>query len=156
MEIARMLKQKNIVFTMFIAGTGEMKSTLENLIDKYNLHKEVILLGFVEDVENFMNDIDIFILTSIWEGFGYVIVEAMAAGKPTVAFNISSNPEIIINDQTGFLVDYPDMEMFCRKIESLIGDENRRVQFGKKGRETVEKRFKLDDRIAEFEHYLLN
>jgi len=155
-EIANRLKQKNIRFTLFIAGTGEMRSTLEKLIDKYNLHKEVILLGFIEDVENFMNAIDIFVLTSLWEGFGYVIVEAMAAYKPTVAFDISSNPEIIINDQTGFLIDYPELDTFCRKIESLINDENLRLQFGKKGRETVEKHFQLDDRIAEFEHYLLS
>ncbi|MEI7725897.1 MAG: glycosyltransferase [Bacteroidota bacterium] len=155
-EIANLLKQKNIRFTLFIAGTGEMKSTLENLIGQYNLQEEVILLGFVEDVENFMNSIDIFVLTSLWEGFGYVIVEAMAAGKPVVAFNLSSNPEIIINNQTGFLVDFPDVEMFSRRIEQLINDETLRLQFGKKGRETVEKVFQLDERIAEFEQYLLS
>ena len=154
-EIANKLKQKNISFTLFIAGTGEMKATLEKQIDKYNLQTEVILLGFVEDVENFMHGIDIFVLSSLWEGFGYVIVEAMAAYKPTIAFNISSNPEIILNDQTGFLIDYPDMETFYLKIESLINDEYLRRQFGKNGRERVEKYFQLDDRIAEFEHYLL-
>jgi glycosyltransferase involved in cell wall biosynthesis len=155
-EIANRLKQKNIRFTLFIAGTGEMKPTLEKLIDKYNLHKEVILLGFVEDVENFMHTIDIFVLTSLWEGFGYVLVEAMAGYKPVVAFNLSSNPEIVIDNQTGFLVDYPDIETFCRKIELLINDENLRLQFGKEGRERVEKLFQLNDRIAEFEHYLLS
>jgi glycosyltransferase involved in cell wall biosynthesis len=155
-EVANRLKQKNIRFTLFIAGMGEMKSSLEKLIDKYNLHKEIILLGFVEDVENFMHGIDIFVLSSLWEGFGYVIVEAMAAYKPTIAFNISSNPEIIINDQTGFLIDYPDVETFCLKIESLINDEYLRVQFGKNGRERVEKYFQLDDRIAEFERHLIS
>ena len=154
-ETANRLKQKNIRFTLFIAGTGEMKTTLEKLISQYNLQEEVVLLGFVEDVENFMNSIDIFVLTSLWEGFGYVIVEAMAACKPVVAFNLSSNPEIIINNETGFLIDFPDIEMFTRKIELLINDENLRLQFGKKGRETVEKYFQLDDRIAEFEQYLL-
>ena len=155
-EVARLLKQRNIRFTLFIAGTGEMKSTLEKLIGQYNLHEEVVLSGFVENIENFMNSIDIFVLTSLWEGFGYVIVEAMAACKPTVAFNLSSNPEIIINNETGFLVDFPDVEMFSRKTELLINDEKLRLQFGKKGRETVEKVFQLDDRIAEFEHYLLS
>lgn len=153
-ELANRLKQKNISFTLFIAGTGEMKPALEKLIDKYGLHQQVVLLGFVEDVENFMNSIDIFVLTSLWEGFGYVIVEAMAAHKPTIAFDLSSNPEIIINGQTGFLIDYPDMDAFCGKLELLINDENLRLQFGKKGRETVEKQFQLDDRIAEFENYL--
>jgi glycosyltransferase involved in cell wall biosynthesis len=154
-EIASRLKQKNIRFTLYIAGTGEMQSELETLIEKNNLHNEVVLLGFVEDVENFMQAIDIFVLSSVWEGFGYVIVEAMAACKPVVAFDISSNPEIIIRDQTGFLIEYPDLEMFCSKIELLINDEILRRQFGKKGRETVETFFQLDDRIKEFENYLL-
>ena len=154
-EIANRLKQKGIRFTLYIAGTGEMKTTLEKLIGQYDLHQEVVLLGFVADIEKFMQSIDIFLLTSLWEGFGYVIVEAMAAKKPAIAFNLSSNPEIIINNQTGFLIDFPDIEEFSRKTELLINDEYLRLQFGKKGRETVEKQFQLNDRIAEFEHYLL-
>jgi glycosyltransferase involved in cell wall biosynthesis len=155
-EIARKLKQKKIRFTLFIAGTGEMKETLEQLIEKYDLHKEVIMLGFVEDVENFMSALDVFVLTSLWEGFGYVIVEAMAACKPTVAFDISSNPEIISNNETGYLVGHPDLDVFCEKIELLINDKDLRLQFGRNGRERVEKYFQLDDRIAEFEQYLLS
>ncbi len=155
-EMARRLKQKNISFTLFIAGTGEMKQELEKMIGAYDLQKEVVLMGFVEEVETFMHAIDIFILTSLWEGFGYVIVEAMAACKPAIAFDISSNPEIIEDNHTGLLVDFPDMEMFCDKVESLIRDESLRRQFGRNGRERVEKCFQLDDRITEFENYLLN
>ncbi len=154
-EVANRLKQKGIRFTLFIAGIGEMKSTLEKLIEKYHLQKEVVLLGFVEDMAGFMRSIDIFVLTSCWEGFGYVIVEAMAAGKPTVAFNITSNPEIIIDNETGFLADYPDVEMMSERIELLSRDENLRAKFGKAARERVEKNFQLDDRITELEDYLL-
>jgi glycosyltransferase involved in cell wall biosynthesis len=154
-ELAHRLKQHNIKFSLYIAGTGEMKPVLEKLIEKHGLQEEVQLLGFVADVENFMDSIDIFILTSLWEGFGYVIVEAMAACKPTIAFNLSSNPEIIIDNQTGFLIEYPDLDIFCAKLETLIKDENLRLQFGKKGRETVEKKFQLDDRITDFEQHLL-
>ncbi|MBK7812053.1 MAG: glycosyltransferase [Saprospiraceae bacterium] len=49
----------------------------------------------------FMNSIDIFLLSSAWEGFGFCFVEAMLRAKPIVAFNISSNPEIVENDKTG-------------------------------------------------------
>ncbi|MCX6304361.1 MAG: glycosyltransferase [Bacteroidetes bacterium] len=155
-EIARILKQRNIGFTLLIAGTGEMKPVLERLINQYDLQKEVILIGFVEDIERFMNSLDIFLLTSAWEGFGYVIVEAMAASKPTVAFDISSNPEIIADGETGFMVKYPDLESFCDRIELLINDENLRLKFGRNGRERAEKYFQADDRIAEFEQYLLS
>ena len=153
-EVARRLKQKKIAFTLYIAGEGEERPALEKLITRYDLHREVVLPGFVEDVENFMHGIDIFVLSSLWEGFGYVIVEAMAACKPTVAFNLSSNPEIIRDQETGFLVDFPDVESFCMKLEQLAGNESLRRQLGRKGRERAEKLFSLNERIAEFENYL--
>ena len=104
-KIAYTLKEKGVKFKMLIAGTGELRPEIEKLIAEYKLKQDVILLGFVEDMGNFMHNLDIFVLTSSWEGFGYVIVEAMAASKPVVAYNISSNPEIIRENQTGFLVD---------------------------------------------------
>jgi glycosyltransferase involved in cell wall biosynthesis len=154
-EIAKKLKERNVEFTLFIAGAGELQIELEASIEKYNLQKEVVLLGFVADMEGFMNSIDIFLLTSIWEGFGYVLVEAMIKSKPVVAFNISSNPEIVINDETGFLVDYPDLEMFSQKTQLLIQNKALRTQFGEAGMKSVYDRFDIIDRITEFEYYLL-
>jgi glycosyltransferase involved in cell wall biosynthesis len=155
-EIARKLKEKNIEFTLFIAGTGELEAQLRTMINKYDLQKEVILLGFVEDVESFMNSIDIFLLTSTWEGFGYVIVEAMAKSKPVIAFDITSNPEIVNKDNTGYLVKYPDTNAFAMEVEKLANDKNLREQLGKNGRKYLMDNFQLKDRIDEFEDYLLS
>jgi glycosyltransferase involved in cell wall biosynthesis len=94
-------------------------------------------------------------LTSLWEGFGYVLVEAMIKSKPVLAFDISSNPEIITADKTGYLIKYPDLELFTQRTELLIHNEALRMQLGNKGRESVIKRFNLTDRITEFEYYLL-
>ncbi|MCX6226283.1 MAG: glycosyltransferase [Bacteroidia bacterium] len=154
-KIAYRLKERGIKFKMLIAGTGELKPEIEKLIDEHQLHQEVILLGFVEDMAGFMRSIDIFVLTSPREGFGYVLVEAMAASKPVVAYNYTS-PEIVIDNQTGFLVDYPDLDMFSRKIELLIMDKNKRIEFGKNGRMRVENHFQLKDKMTELENCLLN
>jgi glycosyltransferase involved in cell wall biosynthesis len=154
-EIAKKLQKKNIEFTLFVAGTGELQSQLEGLIEAYHLQKNVILLGFVKDIESFMNSIDIFLLTSIYEGFGFVLLEAMVKSKPVVAFDVSSNPEIVIKDKTGFLVDCPDVDMFVEKVLALIKDETLRQQLGAAGKEWVLQKFQLNQRIAEFERYLL-
>ena len=154
-KIAHILKEKGLKFKLKIAGTGELQSELEAMIKEFKLEQDVILLGFVSDMENFMRSLDIFLLSSSWEGFGYVIVEAMAASKPVVAYDISSNPEIIDNKVTGFLVDYPDIDMFSQKIETLIKDKDIRNQLGVNGRKAVEDKFQLDDRITEMEDYLL-
>ncbi len=155
LKIAKKLKDKQIDFTLFIAGTGELQSELEILIDEHNLQKEVILLGFVDDMDRFMNSIDIFVLSSIWEGFGFVLVEAMINSKPIVAFNITSNPEIVKADSAGFLVDYPDLEMFAEKTSKLIKDEGLRKKMGEAGMKSVLERFVIEDRISEFESYLI-
>ena len=153
-EVARLLKIKSIKFRLMIAGTGEMQAELEQLIVKYGLHEEVLLCGFVKEMVGFMNSVDIFLLSSVWEGFGYAIVEAMAASKPVVAFDISSNPEIISENHTGYLVAYPDVKAFAEKVEILIADTDLRLQMGKKGRERVTALFQLNDRIEEFISHL--
>jgi len=155
-EIARKLKEKGIDFTLFIAGTGELEDELSHLIHQHNLQKDVILLGFVKDMDCFMKSIDIFLLTSIWEGFGYVLVESMIKSKPVVAFNITSNPEIITQNKTGFLINYPDVDSFADKTQYLIQNESIRKQLGANGRMSVINRFNITDRISEFESHLLD
>lgn len=155
LQIAKKIKEQNIDFTLFIAGTGELQSELQLAIEKYKLEENVVLLGFVEDMDSFMSSIDIFLLTSVWEGFGFVIVEAMVKSKPVVAFNITSNPEIIEDNKTGYLADYPDIEMFAEKTIRLIKDSNLREEMGKEGLKTMHKRFILEDRVTEIESYLI-
>lgn len=154
--VAKKLKSQNVDFTLFIAGTGELKTKLEKTIDEYDIRKEVVLLGFVDNMELFMNSIDIFLLTSEWEGFGYVLVEAMIKSKPVVAFNKTSNPEIVQQNVSGFLVEYPHLDMFTEKTKLLIKDSHLRKKMGEASKLNVIERFQLADRITELEHYLID
>lgn len=147
--LAEKLKESGQNFKVLIAGDGELKEELQQLIIDKNLQKHVELLGFIPDMESFMHSIDVFILSSVWEGFGYVIVEAMAASKPVIAFDITSNPEIISNNQTGFLIKYPDLDSMAEKSELLITDVDLRKSMGKAARSSVEEKFQLNDKISE-------
>ncbi len=154
-EIAEILKRKNLKFKLYIAGTGPLKEELETLAKEKGVQNEVIFLGFVEDMIGFMHSIDISVLSSIWEGFGYVIVEAMAAQKPVVAYNLSSNPEIIENNKTGYLVEYPKNEEFANKVFQLATNPDLLKEIGSAGRQSVIDRFLIEDRTKEFEQYVL-
>jgi len=154
-QIAKILDTRKIDFTLFIAGEGEERQNLEEEIKRNNLQDKVILLGFVEDVSTFMNSIDIFLLTSEWEGFGFVIVEAMMKSKPVVAYNITSNPEIIDNNVTGYLIDFPDVDLYVDKIVRLIENPDLREKMGEAGLQRMKENFILRDRIDEIEAYLL-
>ncbi|MCK5822385.1 MAG: glycosyltransferase family 4 protein [Bacteroidales bacterium] len=153
-DIAKKLKSKNINFKLLIAGDGELNNELRTYAKKLKVENEVVFLGFVENIKSFMNSIDVFLLTSLWEGFGYVIVEAMACNKPTVAFNVSSNPEIIADNETGFLIDDFNIDEFTSKIELLINDNELREKFGNKAREIVEKRFEIENTVKQIEQIL--
>lgn len=150
----RRLKNRNIDFTLFIAGTGPLKEKLEQMIIDNDLQEEVILLDFVEDIENFMYSIDLFLLSSEWEGFGYVLAEAMIMSKAVVAYNITSNPEIVDNDITGYLVEYNDIEAFANKIEILLKNNELRKQFGEAGKKRIIENFQFKDQIKKIELFL--
>ncbi|MDB4160950.1 glycosyltransferase family 4 protein, partial [Bacteroidia bacterium] len=154
-ELAKNLKEKGLEFTLFIAGTGELQEELITLITDYNLEEEVILLGFVADMEAFMRSIDIFVLSSSWEGFGFVIVEAMAKGKPVVAFDITSNPEIIADGKTGLLAKHLETKKLANQTARLISGTTLREQMGQAAKQSVVDRFLIKERITELEAYLL-
>ncbi len=154
-QIAKKLAERNIDFTLFIAGEGELRKLLEAEIKQNSLQEKVILLNFVDDMSAFMSSIDIFLQTSESEGFGFVLVEAMMKSKPVLAYNISSNPELIENNVNGYLIDYPDIDMFADKLATLISSPELRETLGNAGLERMKQKFVLKDRINEFEAYLL-
>jgi glycosyltransferase involved in cell wall biosynthesis len=153
-EIAKKLKEKRKKFKILIAGAGEEEEALKQLIRVNNLEDHVILLGFVKNIEGFMKSLDVFALTSIWEGFGYVIVEAMAAKKAVVAFDITSNPEIITQNETGFLIPQKNVIEFSEKIDLLLNNTKLSYNMGADGRNKAEERFQLKTIILEIEAYL--
>ena len=155
-EVARYLKKESVDFTLFIAGTGDLTEELAESIKNYHLQEEVILLGFIKNMELFMQQIDLFLLPSSWEGFGFVIVEAMAKSKPVIAFNTTSNPEIINDQKTGLLAKFPDTTDFAIKTKQLIQDDALRKKMGKAAKQSVIDKFIIQDRVAELEEYITN
>ena len=153
-DLAIRLKKKTSNFKILVAGDGKMETELANLVTKNNLEKHFKFIGFVDDIKGFMHAIDIFVLTSIWEGFGYVLVEAMASYIPIVAFEISSNPEIVEHNKTGYLISSFDMKAMTEKIVQLIDDEKLRAKLGEAGRKRVEKHFSIESTQRNLEKLL--
>ena len=73
-------------------------------------------------------------MTSHWEGFGYVLIEAMLCGLPIIAFNISSNPEIVKHGETGFLIPPYDIDKLAEAVERLRTNPAEAREMGRKGR----------------------
>ncbi|WP_027722827.1 glycosyltransferase [Maridesulfovibrio zosterae] len=140
-EAAKILKNKNLKFKIQIAGTGEMEKELKDYAAELGVTNRINFLGFVKDMKSFHASQDIFCLPSLWEGFGYALVEAMTLEKPVVGFNISSNPEVVSDGETGILVPPENSEMLAAALEKLILNAELRNEMGKKGRTKVLENF---------------
>ena len=92
----------------------------------------------------FYNSIDILAHSALWEGFGYVIAEAMAHRKPVVGFDVSSNPELIEEGVTGLLATAGDVDSFTDRLEHMITQPASLKKMGHAGRDRVEQMFSTE------------
>ena len=112
-----------------IYGDGPQEVELKSLITRLNLEKHVFLKGFSSNVKEVMINASIFTLSSVFEGFGLVIVEAMACGLPVVSYACPCGPKDIITEgKDGFLVNVNDEVTLANKINILIENEELRKQ----------------------------
>lgn len=141
LELAELLKKDNINATIKIAGKGELEQELNSEIRLKQLEDYVELVGFYEDVHEFLSSLDIYICSSEYEGFGYSIAEAMLHELPVVGFDISSNPEVIVNNETGLLVTPFNVLEMKNAVTKLIESDELRVRYGKAGYRYVSDKF---------------
>lgn len=126
-------------------GEGEQKSMLNHLIQEAGLENTVIVhQPTLQIMEKYLES-SIFLLTSRFEGFGMVLIEAMACGLPVVSFDCPWGPADIINDgEDGFLVGYLNVDEAANKVCKLIESQELRIEMGIRARVNVQ-RYKRDE-----------
>lgn len=149
LELSYMLKHQGIRCKTLIAGTGPLAAQLQQKARNLGIEQDVVFLGFMDQIKNLMESIDIFVLPSLYEGAANVVLEAMAARKPVVAFNMSSNPELIQHGQTGFLAEPGNIRDMATQVSTLIQDPELRTMFGQRARMRIEEQFTMERMIAE-------
>ena len=106
-----------------ILGEGPLRNDLEELIRQMDLAPFVSMPGFVQDPRPYLDACDAFVLASRSEGFGLVLTEAMALGKPTIATSAAGGPRTLIQDgRNGLLVPVDDVESLAEAIRKVISD----------------------------------
>ena len=121
--------EKHSDWILEIYGDGPQEVELKSLITQLNLEKHVFLKGFSPNVKEVIINASIFALSSVFEGFGLVIVEAMACGLPIVSYACPCGPKDIISEgKDGFLVNINDEIALANKINLLIENEKLRKQ----------------------------
>lgn len=131
---------------LLIVGEGPLKNHILSLVHKLNLRKSVTLVGRVdeEDIPKVYAASNLVVLPSLMEGFGIVLLEAMASGKPCVATRVGGVEDAVINGETGLLVPSADSYALYHAIYTLLTDGKLSKEFGTAGRKRVEEYFTWD------------
>jgi len=124
-----------------IAGEGGQRAELERLAADLGLGDHVAFLGQQTDVIGLMARASLFVHAARWEGFGLVLLEAMAAGTPTVATSVGGVPEVVADGETGVLVAPEDPVALASAIVALLRDPDRARAMGVAGRSRLEAEF---------------
>jgi glycosyltransferase involved in cell wall biosynthesis len=132
-----------------ILGEGELRETLERHIREHHLEKHVLLTGFRTDVLGCIKGFDLFVMSSITEGLGTSLLDAMACSRAVVATTAGGIPEIVVDGVTGLLVPPRDHASMARAIVKLLADEPLRRLMGESGLTRVTDRFTVERMVAE-------
>jgi glycosyltransferase involved in cell wall biosynthesis len=124
-----------------VAGDGPQRAFLEELTRKLGLGETVVFLGWRSDVQQVLAESDLCCMPSVWEGFGLVLVEAMAVGRPVVASAVDGIPEVVQDGVTGCLVPPRDPGALAQALVALIKDPGRLRVMGKASRQRAERHF---------------
>ena len=126
---------------LVIAGIGPLQESLAARIARPDLAGRVRLLGKRADTAAILSALDLFVLPSRWEGFGLVLLEAMAAGRPIIASRVSAIPEVVQDGATALLVPPDDAGALRDAIATLLEDPARAAALGAAGRLRVAAEF---------------
>jgi len=153
-DLAVILKGEIKNFKIRIGGGGPLLQTLTEYAKEKQVEHLIEFTGEVKNPISFLKDIDLFVLPSHWEGFGYVIAEASLLEKPVIAYHVSSNPELIRNKETGYLIKKDDLEAMKDSILDLYRSSEMRQKFGVNGRKFILNNFDARNSRAETLAYI--
>ncbi len=124
-----------------IVGDGPLRAMLEQQVEGFQLKKRVHFLGWRDDAAALLPAFDALLMPSLWEGFGIVALEAMAARVPVIASRVSALPEIVENGVTGFLTEPANASALAECLLDVLNNPALAREMGENGRRRLEAEF---------------
>ncbi|MGH8900388.1 MAG: glycosyltransferase [Egibacteraceae bacterium] len=135
---------------LVVVGTGPLEDELRRQVTRQGLVRQVLLTGSRDDVQEILPAFDVFVLSSVYEGLSIALLEAMAAGLPSVATCVGGIPEALTNGVDGLLVPPRDPAVLAAALGTLLRDEPLRHRLGAVATQSV-RRFSIETAVRRME-----
>jgi glycosyltransferase involved in cell wall biosynthesis len=155
-RMANEVLKHNPKVSFILVGDGPLKGEIQDLIDHFKISNKVIMTGLQRDIPELLAVMDIFVLSSLWEGLPRVFPQAMAMGLPIVATDVDGAPEAIKDGVNGFLVKPKDFTTLAQRTLQLIEDPELARKMGGAGRKMVHPDFCIKEMVRKTEHLYMN
>ncbi len=118
-----------------ISGDGALRQRVERMVRERGLEGNVVLAGWSRDIPAFLRSLDVFCLTSLWEGLPISVIEAMTAGVPVVCTDTGGVRDLIADGSNGYIVPRGDMEAMASAVRRLLRDRGLRDEISRRATE---------------------
>ena len=144
LKAAKILKINGEIFQLVIVGEGALSEDLKDYINRNDLQDVCILSGFISNIKSILSRTDLFLLPSFYEGSSNALIEACGVGLPVIVSDISSNSEVVVDNENGFLLPVDDPQKWADKISELLSNQENLENFGANSRVKVINNFSMN------------
>lgn len=140
-EIIKDVKKDIPNIRLYLIGDGSLRSYLESKVKEYNLEKNVIFTGFINknELSKYYLKSSLFVMTSVTESFGLVLLEAQNYGVPCIAYDSADGAKELLKNNVGILIKNRDRNKMKNKIVNLLDNKNKLSELAQKGKENCSK-----------------
>lgn len=151
LRVARRVAEHLPAARFVIVGDGPERTKLQDYAQTLNISHLVRFTGVRHDIPRVLAAADVVTLTSRTETFPMALLEGMAAGKPIVATRVGSIPEMVGEEESGYLINLDDEEAFAEALQELLSSRAKAKRMGEAGRRTVMQHFTLEQMVRGYE-----
>lgn len=151
LEAMPMIIKKYPHFILNIVGGGDLELKLKDQVNKLGLRNNIIFLGERLDVEKIFADMDLFILPSLWEGLGIVLLEAQATGLAVLSSDIPGTIEVVKDGQTGLLFETKNPQAIFNCVDKLLSNPDLHKKIVENAYMQVKENFSLEKMVSTYE-----
>jgi len=150
--LAQMKKQaEHLRARLVMCGDGPERTGAENLAREYRLSDDVMFVGQVPNIADYLSIADLLLLPSETESFGLAALEAMACEVPVIATRVGGLPEVVRDGECGYLVELGDIKTMAKYAVEILSDEKKQQELGRRGRAWAVEQFNTEKVIPQYE-----